>query len=338
MIGEGDFKPAWWCRSAHAQTIWASTLRPIPSVVARRERWETPDGDFLDVDHVPAAPGRPLLIILHGLEGSSHAKQAQGLLHVASGQGWRGLGINFRSCSGSPNRLRRSYHAGETSDLSWVLQRAAAQYQVAMCCVGMSLGGNVLLKYLGEARDQVPDTFTAAVAISTPFDLAISARAFEQGVLNRLYMRRLLRSLKQKTLMKLAQYPDLVDRKRLVAVRTIREFDELVTAPVHGFANATEYWRASSCLRLLPSIRRPTLLINAIDDPLVPFDERLQQEVERNRYLTAAFPSAGGHGGFVGSERLGRPIYWAEQQAIAFFQQHLVLRPHTPFDAARAIS
>ena len=324
MTAKEDFKPAWWCRTAHAQTIWASTLRPILRVPAQRERWETPDGDFVDVDYVPAAVGRPVLIVLHGLESSSQSKQVQGLLHIAHREGWRGLGINFRSCSGVPNRLRRSYHGGDTSDLSWIIKQAAAQHQASVCCVGISLGANVLLKYLGEAGDQVPVQFKVAVALSTPFDLAASAGTFERGFFNRLYMRRLVRSLKQKVLMKLAHYPDLIGRKQLETVQTIKEFDELVTAPMHGFANAAEYWQASSCRRFLPLIRRPTLLISAIDDPLIPFDPSLRQEVERNRCLTAVFSSAGGHAGFVSGGRFSQPAYWAEQQAVAFFKEHLM--------------
>jgi len=293
-------------------------------VPVRRERWETPNKDFLDVDHVPTTTaGQPILIILHGLEGSSRAKQARGFLHAAHHQGWRGLAINFRSCSGTPNRLRRSYHAGETSDLHWVIQRVAAQYpQAPICCVGMSLGGNVLLKYLGEQGRDALATLKAAVAISTPFDLAISARAFEWGFFNRLYMSRLLGTLKQKTVAKLTRYPDLVDQERLAAVRTIREFDELVTAPVHGFANGADYWTASSCRRFLAAIRRPTLLISAVDDPLVPFDVSLREDAARNPYLTAEFPDAGGHVGFV-SGSPHHPIFWAEQRAFDFFKSHV---------------
>ena len=290
----------------------------------RRERWEIPDGDFLDVDHVSVETGRPILVVLHGLEGSSDAKQVRGFLHLAHREGWRGVGVNFRSCGGQPNRLRRSYHAGETSDLSWVIQRVVAQYPGdPVFCVGMSLGGNVLLKYLGEQQDAVPAPVKAAVAISTPFDLARSARAFEQGFFNRLYMGCLVRSLKEKTRAKLARYPDLVDRQRLAAVRTIREFDALVTAPVHGFASAPSYWAASSCRKFLAWIRRPTLLISAVDDPLVPPDEQMWQEVAQNRWLTAVRPEAGGHVGFVGGKQPCQPMWWAEQKALEFFTPHL---------------
>ena len=215
-----------------------------------------------------------MLIILHGLESGSEATQVRGLLLAAHRLGWQGLAVNFRSCGKEPNRLKRSYHAGETSDLAWVIERLSAAFpEVSMVCVGLSLGGNVLLKYLGEQGEAAPRALKAAVAISAPFNLAICAHAFEQGVLNREYMRRLVRSFKRKTLAKLKRFPDLVDRRRLAAVRTIAEFDEVLTAPVHGFSSAEHYWQASSCAQYLPAIRRPTLLINAKDDPVVPASE-----------------------------------------------------------------
>ncbi len=322
--GQQDFIPAWWCRSGHAQTIWASVLRPMPNVPARRERWEIPDGDFLDVDHVPAPAGRPIVIVLHGLEGSSDGKPVRGFLQAVHRRGWRGLGLNFRSCSGEPNRLRRSYHSGETSDLRWIIRRVAAQYpQDSIGGVGISLGGNVLLKYLGEQQDDVPPAFKAAVAVSSPFDLAVSARVFERGFLNRIYMGRLIRSLKRKTLAKLIRYPDLVDPLQLAAVRTIGEFDEWVTAPVHGFADAMSYWTASSCRQFLRSIRRPTLLINGGDDPVVPADGLPRKEIARHPFLTAAFPATGGHAGFIGGAWPFRPVLWAEERALTFLESHM---------------
>lgn len=320
------FVPAWWCRGPHAQTIWASALRSIPRVRLQRERWDTPDGDFVDADLVPAAEGRPILVILHGLEGSSGTLQVRGLLHAAQGLAWRALGLNFRSCSGEPNRLRRSYHGGDTADLRWVLYRIAAEHPgSAIACVGMSLGANVLLKCLGEG--ELPAALRAAAAVSAPCDLQASALAFERGSFNRIYMRRLLRSLKRKTFAKLAQHPDAVDRARLAAVRTIREFDELVTAPLHGFAGAAHYWSASSCRRFLASIRIPTLLINALDDPLIPPDPALQRELAQHRWITAAFPAHGGHVGFIAGAWPGRPALWAERQALRFLTRHLLPEP-----------
>ncbi len=321
--GVSAFAPAWWCRGAHAQTIWAATLRPAPYVSVQRERWDTPDHDFLDVDHLPATPGRPILVVLHGLEGSSKGKPVRGLLRGAQRRGWRGLALNFRSCSGTPNRLRRSYHGGDTADLRWAIERVIREYpDVPVLCVGMSLGANMLLKYLGEQPDAVPAAVTAAVAISTPFDLAASALAFERGAVNRFYMARLVSSLKRRTRAKLHEYPDLVDRRRLAALRTIREFDELVTAPLNGFGTAATYWAASSCRQFLATIRRPTLLIQAIDDPVVPNDDQLWREMSRNPSLTLTCTNGGGHVGFLSGIWPWRPIAWAEERALTFLAKH----------------
>ncbi len=323
-----DFVPAWWCRSGHAQTIWAGILRPTPMVSVQRERWEIPDGDFLDVDYVPATPGRPVLIVLHGLEGSSDTKPVRGFLLAAQQRRWHGIGVNFRSCSGTGNRLRRSYHGGDTADLNFVVERVVGRYPGSpICCVAMSLGGNVLLKYLGEQAEHLPSAVKAAVAISAPFNLATSAHAFEVGPLNRVYMRRLLRSLKEKTRAKLVLYPDVIEPRRLDALRTIAEFDEAITAPMHGFASAQSYWAASSCGPLLPLIHRPTLLINALDDPLVPADDLPRRDVAEHRFLSALFPQGGGHTGFVSGPGPLHPIFWAEQRAIAFCAWHILDGP-----------
>ena len=317
-----SFRPAWWCRSLHMQTIWGSLLRPAPKVRLTRQRWETPDGDFLDLDWTDGTPGTPILLVLHGLEGSSRSKQVLGLLAAARQEGWRGVGMNFRSCSGEPNRLRRSYHGGETSDLTWVIQRITAESPNSpILCAGLSLGGNVLLKYLGEQGESLPSSVRAAVAVSAPFDLARSAHALEHGF-SRFYMRRLVRSLKAKTRAKLQKYPDLVDRKKLAVARTLTQFDDAVTAPVHGFRDADDYWRQSSSAAFLPKIRRPTLLINARDDPFLPETALPREAVEKNRFLTAEFPLHGGHLGFIAGGPPGRPVCWAEEEAIRFLKNY----------------
>ena len=316
--GRDSFRPAWWCRGAHAQTIWGSLLRPAHPVARHRQRWELPDGDFLDVDHVAGASGTPILIVLHGLEGSTRSRPVAGLLAAAERRGWRALGINFRSCSGTPNRLRRSYHGGDTADLAWIIHRTISEHPDSpILGVGLSLGGNVLLKYLGEQGDALPPAVRAAVAISTPFELAESVRALDQGF-SWVYMARMVRRLKHKTRAKLTQYPDLVDRRALAAVRTIAEFDEVVTAPVHGFRSAADYWRASSSAAFLPKIRRPTLLINAADDPFFPEDALPRAAVSANRFLTAEFTDHGGHLGFLTGPWPGWPACWAEQRALQF--------------------
>ncbi len=313
---------AWWCRGPHAQTIWGSLLRPSLSVTVERQRWETPDRDFIDVDWLPGAPHTPILIVLHGLGGSSRSKYTVGMLAAAQRKGWRGVAVNFRSCSGEPNRLRRSYHGGETSDLTWIVQRITAGYPGSpIFCVGASLGGNILLKYLGEQGDALPPSVKAAVAVSTPFDLALSAHTLEHGFA-RIYMNGIVRDLKQKAFEKLKEYPDLVDPKALAAVRTLTQFDELVTAPVNGFRNADDYWSRSSSKGFLSKIRRPTLLINAKDDPFLPERALPLAAVSENRFLTAEFTSRGGHVGFLSGAWPGRPVCWAEDRAVRFLERY----------------
>lgn len=316
------FQPAWWCRNAHLQTIWGSVLRPAPRVPVRRVRWELPDGDFLDVDELAAQAEAPRLIILHGLESSSRAAGVLGLLSQARQRGWGALAVNFRGCSGEPNRRQRSYHGGETSDLAWVIARMQRQYPAShLACAGLSLGGNVLLKFLGEQGEALAPSVRAAVAISTPFDLAASVKVLEQGF-SRVYQDRLVANLKLKTFQKLAAHPHLVDSSALRGVRTLGEFDDLVTAPVHGFADAQAYWAASSSAPYLARIRRPTLLINAEDDPFLPSDALPRQAVAGNAFLTALFTPCGGHLGFLSGWWPASPIAWAEDRAMAFLAEH----------------
>ena len=293
------FRPAWWLPGGHLQTIWAGSLRPLPRVPVLRARWELPDGDFLDVDELTAAPDAPRVIVLHGLESSSRSSQVLGILREARRRGWGGIAMNFRGCSGELNRLRRSYHGGDTADLARVIAKVRAQYPSSpIVCVGFSLGGNVLLKYLGEQGEGLPEPIRAAVAVSAPLDLSRTAYALQHGF-SRVYGRRLADSLKHKTFQKLKKYPDLVDAKALRAVHSVAQFDELVTAPVHGFKNAADYWAKSSSINFLRKIRRPTLLINARNDPFLPAEALPLQAVEENRFLSAEFPASGGHLGFL---------------------------------------
>ncbi len=316
-----SFRPARWCAGRHLQTICGGA-RPAPRAPIQRTRWELPDGDFLDIDEMTGNPAAPLLIVLHGLESSSNAGNVRGLLNLAHQKHWGGLAINFRSCGGELNRLSRSYHGGDTADLAWVIDQVTARDPARpIVLVGLSLGGNVLLKYLGERGERLPEQILAAVAISTPFDLAISAHTLEQGF-NKIYMARMVRSLKHKTRAKLEQFPNLVDRDALLAVKTMVEFDDLVTAPLHAFANAQAYWTASSSAQFLPTIKRPTLLINAQDDPLLPAEHLPRPEQINNPFLTMEFPSSGGHLGFISGGWPWRPTSWAEHRAIEFLSEH----------------
>ena len=318
-MADSSFTPAWWCRNPHAQTILGS-LRPAPRVPLTRVRWELPDGDFLDVDELAAAVAAPRLIVLHGLESSSRSAAVLGLLQQAQRRGWGGTAVNFRGCSGEPNRLRRSYHGGDTQDLAWVLSKVhTAHPRSALGCAGISLGGNVLLKYLGEQGEALPSAIRAAVSLSAPVDLAASVRALGRGF-SRVYQDRLVMNLKRKTLEKLARFPDLVDRAALQRVRTLAAFDDLVTGPVHGFANAAAYWAASSAAPFLARIHRPTLLINAEDDPFFPSGALPRAAIAGNPALTSCFTAAGGHIGFLGAGL--RP--WAESRAVEFLSGYLV--------------
>ena len=317
------FESAWWCRGTHPQTILGALLRPVPTLQLKRQRWETPDGDFIDLDWLPGAPGANILIVLHGLEGSARSRYVLSLLAAAERQGWRGVGVNFRSCSGEMNRSRRSYHGGETSDLTWIVERLISENPGSpILLAGASLGGNVVLKYLGEQGGALPSAVQAAVALSTPFDLARSARTLENGF-SRIYMRGIVKSLKAKARAKLEKYPDLVDKKELEAVRTLAQFDEIVTAPVHGFRNADDYWSRSSSIHFLSKIRRPTLLVNAEDDPFFPGEFLPVAEVSSNRFLTAEFTPHGGHVGFLTGSWPGRPGSWTEERAVRFLKEHL---------------
>lgn len=327
LIGAGagtaqgsSFRPAWWCPGPHLQTVCGAFGRR-PDVEFQRTRWELPDGDFLDVDELPGDPGQPLLIVLHGLEGSTRA--TIGLVEQVRRRGWGALAFHFRSCSGELNRLRRSYHGGETGDLAWVISRVIERDPGRpIVCAGLSLGGNVLLKYLGEQPDRVPTQVRAAVAISAPVDLKQSAYALDHGFA-RVYGRRLVMSLKRKALAKMEIFPDLADRQALLKVRTLREFDDLVTGPVHGFKDAEAYWAASSAKQFLPRITRPTLLINARNDPFFPPQYLPQPEQVGNRFLTMDYPASGGHLGFVTGPWPFRPVMWADERAIEFLSQHV---------------
>lgn len=317
------FQPAWWCRGANQQTLLGALFRPVSPLQLQRKRWETPDGDFVDVDLLSGAPGTPILIVLHGLEGSSRSRYVLSLLAAAEREGWRGIGVNFRSCSGEPNRLIRSYHGGETSDLTWIVQKVISENPGSpIFLAGASLGANVVLKYLGEQGEGLPSSVRAAAAISTPFDLALSARALEQGF-GRIYMRGLVRGLKAKAKAKLLLFPGFVDERKLNAAKTLAQFDDLVTAPVHGFKDADDYWSHSSSIRFLPGIRRPALLISSKDDPFFPGKFLPVAEAAANPFLTAEFTERGGHVGFLTGSWPGRAQSWTEERTIQFLKKHV---------------
>jgi predicted alpha/beta-fold hydrolase len=321
------FKAAWWCSGPNQQTILSVALRPVRRLPLERRRWELPDGDFLDADWLPGPAGTPILIVLHGLEGSSDSRYVHSMLGAAQAEGWRGLGLNYRGCSGEPNRLPVSYHGGATADLAWVVNQIVKENPGApIVLVGASLGANILVKYIGENGDRLPEAVKAGVAISTPFDLALSAHTLEQGSA-RFYMKRLVASMKLKAQAKLKKFPGYVDAGKLEAVKTLTEFDDLVTGPVHGFKDANDYWSHSSSVKFLGGVRRPVLLISSKDDPFFPGSALPAAEVSANRFLTADFTERGGHVGFLTGWVPGRAGSWIEGRALYFLKEQLQKQP-----------
>jgi hypothetical protein len=317
-----------WLRGPHAQTLWPALLAPRPRVSYRRTRWETPDGDFVDLDWAdPAAalavpaPQRPLVTLFHGLEGDSRSHYALALMGAAVRRGWQGVVVHFRGCSGEPNRLARAYHSGDSQEIDWVLRRLAAQRagcgeQGPLFAVGVSLGGNALLKWLGE-RGSGAAFVRGAVAVSPPQDLHAGAISLSRGF-NRVYSRNFLRTLKRKSLAKLERHPGLYDRARVLASRDFFGFDEAVTAPLHGFASAIDYWRRSSCRQFLPGIEVPTLVINALNDPFLPASA-LATPAQVSRHVRLDYPSDGGHVGFLTGPFPGR-LEWLPARVFGHFE------------------
>jgi len=314
------YRPAWWLPGRHLRTLWGRLGRPLPVVATRRERLETPDRDVLELDRLDGSSSTaPRLVILHGLEATPQSRYARGMLAEAARRGWGADLMYFRSCAGALNRARRLYHSGETGDLAFVADHLVREFEHApLVFAGFSLGGNVLLKWLGERGGDVPPQVRGAAAVSVPFDLARGARHIGQGFA-RIYEASFLRSLKRKTLAKLEQYPDLADPGRLARSRSIYEFDDAVTAPVHGFRSADDYYARSSSLGYLAAVRVPTLLLSAIDDPFLPPDVlgEVRAIAARVPALTLEFVPRGGHVGFVMGPPW-RPFYYAEWRVAEF--------------------
>lgn len=314
------YVPAWWVPGAHAQTLWGKLFRRAEAVDLRHERWDTPDGDFVDLHRLDAPAGAPRLLLLHGLEGGPRSHYAVGMVAEARRRGWGAELLVFRSCGAEPNRTRRFYHSGETSDPRLVLDRIAAEHPGApLLLAGVSLGGNVLLKLLGEGGAGLPAAVRAAAAVSVPYDLGRGSRHLGRGF-GRVYERHFLRSLRRKATAKLADYPDLCSPERLAAARTLLDFDDAVTAPVHGFASADDYYDRSSALRFLHAVRVPTLLLSAADDPFLPaavLDE-VRAVAADNPALHVEFVGRGGHVGFVAGRLPWRPFYYAEWRVADF--------------------
>ncbi len=300
-FGTGVSTP-WWLRGGHAQTIIPArfSLRP-PRVTFRRERWDTPDTDFIDLDWTTHAvrPGAPLVVMFHGLEGDSGSHYAQALMHALGARGWQGVIPHFRGCSGELNRAPRLYHSGDFAEIRWILERLRDKHcgdGRQLLAVGISLGGNALLRYLGEDNSGA-GFVTAAAAVSAPLDLAAGGAALGVGF-NMIYTRMFLQTLKRKSLAKLEQYPGLFDRNAMLASRDLYAFDNIVTAPLHGFRDTDDYWARAASKPVLGGVTVPTLVLNAKNDPFLP-GQHLPGPADVSQQVWLEQPDEGGHVGFM---------------------------------------
>jgi predicted alpha/beta-fold hydrolase len=311
-----DLRPAWWAPGPHGQTLWPTFLRRRRTSPLRRERLELPDGDFVDL--ALGAGGGPSVLVIHGLEGDLRSHYAGGMVAALATAGFRPIFLYLRGRSGEPNRLARSYHSGATEDLVAVLDHLAATPEgPPAAAVGFSLGGNLLLKYLGETRRPA---LAAAVAVSVPFLLRDAALRLNLGFA-RVYRRHLLGRLKATYRAKRASVP-LLPELELDAIEDLVDYDERVTAPLNGFASAEDYYARCSCRTFLAAIETPTLILHAADDPFM-FRHTVPRERELGPGVTLELTSAGGHVGFVTGALPWRPRYWAEQRTLDWLNEAL---------------
>jgi predicted alpha/beta-fold hydrolase len=310
------YKSPRWLIGGHVQTIWPALFARRfegPRPVFRRERWATPDGDFVDVDwQDTSVPDAPLLVLFHGLEGSSASHYAQSFAHWARRHGWRFALPHFRGCSGEINLAPRAYHSGDFEEIGWMLGELRARHAGRIAAVGVSLGGNALLRWAEEAGESAHAQVGAIAAVCAPVDLAAGGGAIGRGFNRQVYTRMFLRTMKPKALAKLAQYPGLFDRARLLAARDLYQFDDVFTAPLHGFRNTDDYWSRGSAKPHLARIRIPALVLNARNDPFVPAVS-LPAPHQAGRHVTLWQPLHGGHVGFPGGRWPGHVLTLPEQ-------------------------
>ena len=295
-----NYAAPWWLPGGHLQTIWPALYghRPHPPLPAyRRERWRTPDDDFIDVDWSAGPARETLLVLFHGLEGSSDSHYAQAFADFARQRNFSFAVPHFRGCSGELNRAPRAYHSGDFEEIGWILARLRQRHQGPMLAVGVSLGGNALLRWAEEMGEQAAQFVSAVASVSAPLDLAASGRAIGRGFNRLVYTRRFLDTMKPKALQKLAQHPGLFKADALRAARNLYEFDNVFTAPLHGFRNTDDYWARASAKPHLQQIRIPALLVNACNDPFVPA-ACLPRQQPMGPWLTLWQPAQGGHVGF----------------------------------------
>lgn len=311
MITKSKFKSAWWLPGPHLQTLWPTLMRRKIPLDLTRERIELPDGDFIDLDWVSfEKKDAPLVIVLHGLEGSIHSQYARGILRTLQKAGNRAVLMHFRGCSGEHNRLPRAYHSGETKDIATIVNILKNRTpDVPIYAIGYSLGGNVLLKWLGETQNENP--LDKAVAISVPFELNKLADKMNTGF-SKIYQRHLLNLLIQK-------FKDKHKLDRIHEVKSFWDFDNHFTAPLHGFKDAMDYYLQSSSRQYLKNIQKPTLIIHAENDPFMTLDV-IPQNSDLSQYITLEISNSGGHVGFVSGIVPGLGKYWLEERISNFLK------------------
>jgi uncharacterized protein len=305
-----DYRAPLWLPGGDLQTIWAARAANVaPSALRsptyQRSRWTTPDGDFIDVDALPVTrEGAPTLVLFHGLEGSSQGHYALAMAHEAQSRGWGFTVPHFRGCSGEINRAPRAYHSGDHAEIDWILRRLKQQTPGPLWAVGVSLGGNALLRWAQEAGDAAHPIVGAVCAISAPLDLAAAGRSIDTGLNRWIYARMFLATMRRKAQAKAQQFPQLFDIERTQRAKTLREFDDAFTAPLHGFEGVDDYWARASAKPGLHRIRIPALVINARNDPFVPATSLPNAaDLHPQSLVTLWQPRQGGHVGFPA----GRP-------------------------------
>lgn len=313
-----SYRAPWWMSNCHFQTIYPALCRRIDDHFFARERIATDDGDFLDLDWARAGHQR-LVVLSHGLEGHSRRPYMLGMARAALAEGWDVLAWNFRSCSGEANRMLTSYHSGQTRDLAQVVDLGAQLGYREIALIGFSIGGNKTLLYLGREAHRHPSTLSRAVVFSVPCDLASSTVRLAEAC-NRIYMRNFLNSFRQKLEQKQALFPGQIDLQDFAAIRNFHDYDSRFTAPMHGFASAEAYWRESSSKPWIPSIRVPTLLVSAEDDPFLAPECYPHREAAANPNFTLEITPHGGHVGYI---RWRSTRYWSEWRAMQFLSSNL---------------
>ena len=319
VVAESSYRAPLLFSNPHVQTVYPTLFRKVTGVTYSRKRINTPDEDFIDLDISSVAAER-MAIVLHGLEGDSGRGYMLGMVKALNRGGWDAAALNFRGCSGESNRQVRFYHSGDTGDLRTAISQLSIDGRYSeMALVGFSLGGNVVLKYLGECGPNVPAVIRKAAAMSVPCDLTSTSHRLAEPA-NRMYMKRFLRLLRQKIRMKMAVMPGRLNDDGYERIRNFKDFDDRYTAPVHGFENAEDYWKKASSQPFLGQISVPTLLINAADDPFLTEPCFPVDEAKDNPFLLLEIPDHGGHVGFVTFNRSGE--YWSESRVVSFLNDH----------------